>query len=229
MNIWKYQISRIHPNGSNERVWQINTGFSKNHYSERLVEQPFIFRQIRNPPAKVLDIGCWESIISIQLAMLGYQVTGIDIQNYGYTHPNFDFIHDDFNKHDFGAEKFDIITNISAIEHFGLLTYTNANRDDNADKKAIAKIKQLLKPKGQFLFTAPFGVHGEVENFERIYDMNDIMSMFQGFKILQMKTYLVANYRYIQEIPIREAEKIEHNEKKHSYAVVCINSEKTER
>ena len=226
MKIWKYQISRIHPNGNNERIWQINTGFSKNHYSERLVEQPFIFRQIRNPPAKVLDIGCWESIISIQLAMLGYQVTGIDIQNYGYTHPNFDFIHDDFNKHDFGAEKFDIITNISAIEHFGLLFYGNMNRDDNADKKAMAKIRQLLKPKGQLLFTAPFGVHGEVENFERIYDTNDINTMFQGFKILEMKAYSLTNAHYLEEIAIKEAEKIKHDEGRQTYAIICINAER---
>ncbi len=226
MNIWKYQISRIHPNGSNERVWQINTGFSKNHYSERLVEQPFIFRQIRNPPAKVLDIGCWESIVPIQLAMLSYQVTGIDIQNYGYTHPNFDFIHDDFNKHDFGTEKFDIITNISAIEHFGLLFYGNMNRDDNADKKAMAKIRQLLKPKGQLLFTAPFGVHGEVKNFERIYDTNDIKAMLQGFKILEMKAYSLANAHYLKEIAIKEAEKIKHNEEEQTYAIICINAER---
>ena len=227
MKIWKYQISRIHPNESDERAWQINTGFSKNHYSERLVEQPFIFRQIRNPPAKVLDIGCWESIVPIQLAMLSYQVTGIDIQNYGYTHPNFDFIHDDFNKHDFGTEKFDIITNISAIEHFGLLFYGNMNRDDNADKKAMAKIRQLLKPKGQLLFTAPFGVHGEVENFERIYDTNDIKAMLQGFKILEMKAYSLGNAHYLEEIPIKEAEKIKHDEEEQTYAIICINSEKT--
>ena len=226
MKIWKYQISRIHQNESDERAWQINTGFSKNHYSERLIEQPFIFKQIRNPPAKVLDVGSWESIVPIQLAMLGYQVTGIDIQNYGYAHPNFDFIQDDFNKHDFGTEKFDIITNISAIEHFGLLFYGNMNRDDNADKKAIAKIKQLLKPKGQFLFTAPFGVHGEVENFERIYDTNDINTMFQGFKILEMKAYLLTNAHYLEEIAIKEAEKIKHNEEEQTYAIICLNAER---
>jgi SAM-dependent methyltransferase len=158
--------------------------------------------------------------------MLGYQVTGIDIQNYGYAHPNFDFIHDDFNKHDFGTEKFDIITNISAIEHFGLLFYGNMNRDDNADKKAIAKIKQLLKPKGQFLFTAPFGVHGEVENFERIYDTNDINTMFQGFKILEMKAYLLTNAHYLEEIAIKEAEKIKHNEEEQTYAIICLNAER---
>ena len=226
MKIWKYQISKINPSENNERAWQINSGFSKNHYSERLVEQPFIFKQIRNPPAKVLDIGCWESIVPIQLAMLGYHVTGIDIQNYGYTHPNFDFIPDDFNKHDFGTEKFDIITDISAIEHFGLLFYGNKNRDDNADKKAMAKINQLLKPKGQLLFTAPFGVHGEVKNFERIYDMNDIKAMLQGFKILEMKAYLLAYAHYLKEIAIKKAEKIEHDEEEQTYAIICINAER---
>jgi 2-polyprenyl-3-methyl-5-hydroxy-6-metoxy-1,4-benzoquinol methylase len=70
--------------------YQINLGFGRNFfgyfYNERLIEWPFIFRHIDKPPKKVLDIGCWESILSIQLAMLGYKVTGIDIQNYGYKH-----------------------------------------------------------------------------------------------------------------------------------------------
>ena len=229
MKIWKYEINRANPNESNEKPYQINTGFSANHYSERLIEQPYIFRYIRYsiPPASVLDIGCWESIISIQLAALGYDVTGIDIQDYGYQHPNFNFIHDDFNKHDFGNKKYDIIIDISAIEHFGLLAYTNTERDDDADKKAIEKVKHLLKPKGQFLFTAPFGVHGEVKNFERIYDLKDINSMFKGFSKIAMRTYAVINYKIVQEIPIKEAEKMNHDETNHTYAVICIDAEKT--
>ena len=94
-------------------------------------------------------------------------------------------------------------------------------------KKAIEKVKHLLKPKGQFLFTAPFGVHGEVKNFERVYDLKDINSMFKGFKITSMHTYAVINYKIVQEIPIKEAEKMNHDEANHTYAVICIDAEKT--
>ena len=187
---------------------------------------PFIFKHIRSAPhAKVLDIGSWNSIVPIQLAMLGYYVTGIDIQEYGYTNPNFTFIQADFNRYNFKGKEFDIVTNISAIEHFGLLCYETKERDSDADKKALSKIRELLKSKGQLLFTAPFGLHGEVENFERIYDMKDIRTLLKGFKIFSIETYLV-NRHHVGKIRVEDAEKIQHNEKEHNYAVICIDAEK---
>ena len=67
----------------------------------------------------------------------------------GYNGYLFNDINEDFNKHDFGNKKYDIIIDISAIEHFGLLAYTNTERDDDADKKAIALISMIMS---YFLF-----------------------------------------------------------------------------
>jgi hypothetical protein len=49
----------------------IHHAFGRMFYRERMVELPFVFRHIRNPPARVLDIGCVESSLPIQLAMIG--------------------------------------------------------------------------------------------------------------------------------------------------------------
>jgi hypothetical protein len=51
--------------------------------------------------------------------------------------------------------------------------------------------------------------------------------MFQGFKILEMKAYSLTNAHYLEEIAIKEAEKIKHDEEEQTYAIICINSEKT--
>ncbi len=206
------------------KKYQINYGFNKKFYAERLVEQPFLFRHIDEPPKSVLDIGCWESIISPQLAMLGYDVIGVDIQDYGYKHRNFRFIKGDFNQIAFD-KKFDVIIDISAIEHFGLPVYTNTTVDLDADKKAIAKVKELLKPRGQFIFTAPYGISGIYNNFERIYDEMDILRFFEGFKINTIKYYLITPTE-IKEISKEEAN-IPHQKEK--YAIVCISARLEEK
>ena len=211
-------------NIEDEKQYQINYGFGKGYYTERLVEIPFLFRNIISPPAKVLDVGCWESINSISLAMLGYDVTGIDMMPYGYKHKNFTFIHDDFLKHDFGNEQFDVVVNISAIEHFGLLSYATKERNDNAHIEAMGKIKKLLKPHGQLIFTAPYGVHGEVLNFERIFDDNDLNMLLSGFSIKEEKTFLVDRKEGVVEVPKHKAVKIQHDEENGFYSIICINA-----
>ena len=81
---------------SRQAGWNINSGirhaFGKMYYEERMVELPFVFKYIRRPPASVLDIGCVESSLPVQLAMMNYDVTGIDIRDYCYRHTNLQFI-----------------------------------------------------------------------------------------------------------------------------------------
>lgn len=206
--------------GIADMQYQINPDFTKDFYSERLVEHPFLWKHILPAPAKVLDIGCWESIFGIQLAMLGYEVQGIDIQKYGYRHPHFNFIYDSFLKHTF-EEQFDIVINLSAIEHFGLSTYTNTEPNANADRLAVEKVQRILKPNGQFLFTAPFGRHAVYKGFERIYDSADIMNLLQDFEI-KTKQFFLIEKRNVQQISQKEADSIPHEEDR--YAVILVDA-----
>ncbi|MCL5094512.1 MAG: class I SAM-dependent methyltransferase [Candidatus Marsarchaeota archaeon] len=209
--------------------FKINTGlevkFSAYKYSERLIEVPFLFKNIKSIPANVLDIGCCEGIYPIQLAMLGYIVTGIDTRYYPFNHKNFKFIKSDFIKtNEFKKQSFDIIINISSLEHFGLLVYGNNEKDPDADYKAMQKIKELLKPEGQLIFTAPFGKQGRILEFERIYNTSEINYLFNGFKIINKKYYEVYKNKTILEIPQEEAEAIEHDEKLGLSCTVCISA-----
>ena len=116
----------------------VDHGLSTTDYNERLVEIPFVFKHIKPAPCTVLDIGCVESVVQIQLSMMGYHVVGIDIREHEYSHHNFEFIKGDFLRHKFTG-KFDVAIDISAIEHFGLDTYGYGQEDGHADKQAVDK------------------------------------------------------------------------------------------
>lgn len=210
------------------RGYTINTGFdhllSKIHYNPRLIQLPFLFRYIRDSPASVVDIGCSESMAPVQLSMMGYDVTGIDIRDYKYTHEHFTFIKDDFVEHGF-SKKFDIAVNISAIEHFGLQTYGTIKADPAADLKAMRKIHAMLKPGGQLIFTSPYGLHEIVGTFERVYDEEDLKKLFRGFRILNKEYYKVVKYRQIERINQEQASRMKHMND--TYAVVLVNAQKT--
>ncbi|MCL4380689.1 MAG: class I SAM-dependent methyltransferase [Candidatus Marsarchaeota archaeon] len=211
--------------------FNVNSGlkvsFSSYKYSERMIEVPFLFMNILPAPAKVLDIGCCEGIYPIQLAMMGYNVTGIDTRQYGFQHENFRFIKTDFLKlNEFKKESFDVILNISSVEHFGLKAYGNRNRDPDADSAAMQKIKELLKPGGQLIFTAPFGKKGRLLEFERIYDTHEINYLLRGFKIIKEAYYKVYQNKQIHEISREQAEKIEHAVNSPVSGTVCISAKK---
>ena len=211
--------------------FNVNSGlkvsFSSYKYSERMIEIPFLFMNIMPPPAKVLDIGCCEAIYPIQLAMMGYDVIGVDTRQYGFQHENFRFIKSDFLKlNEFKKESFDVILNISSIEHFGLKAYGNRDRDPDADSAAMQKIKDLLKPGGQLIFTAPFGQKGRLLEFERIYDTHEINYLLRGFKIVNDVYYEVYQNKRIQEISKSQAEKIKHAINSPISGTVCINAKK---
>lgn len=54
--------------------------------SERIIEVPLVFYLMHRNVKRILDIGCVENILSIQLASLGYKVTDIDMRNYRFRH-----------------------------------------------------------------------------------------------------------------------------------------------
>ena len=155
--------------------------------------------------------------------MMGYEIVGIDIRDFGYKHPNFTFLKDDFITHKF-AEKFDVIIDISAIEHFGLNYYGSLKPNKNADTEAIRKVFSLLKTGGQFIFTAPCGRHEIIGTFERIYDRNDLKSLLDKFKLLNIEFYKVTNHSKIDMISESEAMAMRYNND--CYSVVLINAKK---
>src|SRR5260370_5607254 len=57
--------------------------------TERAVEVPFAFQHLALPEgARILDFGCCESKLAIELASLGYKVMGVDGHDYELRHPH---------------------------------------------------------------------------------------------------------------------------------------------
>lgn len=158
--------------------------------NERIVEYPVVLRWMRTQ-GRVLDIGCVSSRLPIHLASLGYEVHGLDVQDYPFHHPNFTF-----HKADLFAWspplRFDIITAVSVIEHLGLGQYGTCDVGDG-DRTAVEILRQWLSPGGQLLVSVPFGTL-MVTGKHRIYDAAQLAALFRDFTWLQQ-----AYFRRVKE------------------------------
>lgn len=107
----------------------------------------------------------------------------------------------------FCAEAFDIVTSVSAIEHFGLYNDGRSHDVLDADILAVEEIRRVLKPEGLFIFTVPFAKKGfYIERRvppaapERWYDCKHIKMLLPKFNIknITFGRYLLKqkNYEY---------------------------------
>ena len=64
------------------------------HVNERIIEVPFVLQRLPKS-GRILDVGCSNSALSLQLACMGYQVTAIDVRHYPFSHPNLKFYQED--------------------------------------------------------------------------------------------------------------------------------------
>jgi len=157
--------------------------------NERIVEIPFLYRTLALPlDSKVLEFGCNRSKVGIELASLGYRVTGVDLLPYKYTHRNFEFRRGNFLGLTCTPESFDAITAISAVEHSGLGFYGDAG-DPDGDTKVMDRFFEILRPGGLLVLTVPFGL-AALNNFTRIYDGQSLATLLRRFTIEQEEYYL---------------------------------------
>lgn len=168
------------------------------HPTERLVEFPFIHENIRfGEGGRILDVGSGVSMLPFELATKGWKVWAIDLKS-GYFktlhHVNFTFVQGDIRRTNFHNGFFDIVTAVSPIEHMGL---GSSEVDLNGDKKALKEIARILKPKGMFLMTVPFGKKGlyfyPSKNYPswRVYDYPSLNELLSPLTIETMKFALL--------------------------------------
>lgn len=159
----------------------LNMFLHKQVHRPRIVEWPFVFRRLQMPPgSKILDFGCNESMLSIELASIGFNVVGVDLKDYQLKHPNFRFIKGDI-RGQFKAESFDAIIIISTIEHAGLGGYQE-EPFNNGDKLVIREIHRILKKSGQLLLSVPFGKRWQ-GGWYRVYNSESLYSLLSDFQI----------------------------------------------
>jgi len=150
--------------------------------NERIAELPFTFGEVAKvpAPARILDVGCSESPVTLGLATLGYRVVAVDPRGYAFPHPNLTVapveaqdLQDD--------EPFDLVVMLSTIEHVGLGHYVDAD-DDVGDFRVMGRVRELSRPGTRLVLTTPFGVAAQDE-VQRIYDAERLSKLLEGWDL----------------------------------------------
>lgn len=158
--------------------------FYKKFVSERIVEDPFVLNSINLPRgSKILDFGCYSSIVPFQLASLGYKVFGVDYYYYPYKHPNFKFLQGDFLDISFKASFFECVYAISSIEHVGI-GYYPLERKNTSDQDIVDKFYRILKPGGTLIVTVPVGKNRTFKTV-KVYDKPSLIGLFKRFNLVK--------------------------------------------
>jgi hypothetical protein len=145
--------------------------------SEQIVEGPLVLQHLRAEDRNVLDFGGYESVLPLQLASLGYQVTVLDQRRYPFVHPNLTVRAADLYQPDVRFDRlFDVIVSVSTIEHLGLGRYGDVTQADG-DRAGVERLWSFLRSGGRLLASVPAG-RPIVQRGYRVYDEAGIRSVF---------------------------------------------------
>jgi 2-polyprenyl-3-methyl-5-hydroxy-6-metoxy-1,4-benzoquinol methylase len=159
-------------------------GVRLTNVNERIVEIPHVYRALARVPlgGTIADVGAAESLVALSLAMLGYEVTAVDLRPYPFEHPHLRSVTTPIEEWDQGDETFDAVVCLSTIEHIGLGAYGEDPKDERADITAMKRMHRLVKPGGLLVLTTRFGTAGEDE-FQRTYDRPALEELLEGWQV----------------------------------------------
>lgn len=189
---------------------------------DRMIEYSYaLSRVLQNikQNSKVLDVGCVAriNVIPQTLCELGYSVTGIDVRNFLYKHPNFNFIQGNITT--LKDMKFDIVTLVSTLEHIGIKgRYGISDNDDHADYETIYSLWDNLSYEGTLILTVPFAEVGKQFGINRIYDDKRVDRLFKGMFRITEKVY----YERYDDILITSKNCTSHT------SLLCLTAKKIE-
>ena len=148
--------------------------------SERIVEYPWILKNIRKGKLlRTLDVGCSGSFLSHELIARGYDVYGIDFNEYLEKHPNLKFHRLDIVDTSFPKNFFDQVVMVSTLEHIGIGTYGDPKYEDG-DNMTMNELSRILKKDGLMLITVPFSNRHTSGEWYRVYDMPSLKKLVEA-------------------------------------------------
>jgi|SRR3990172_70515 len=149
--------------------------------SERIIETPLVYKNLRDQDKAILDFGGFESVLPLELSALGYNVSVLDQRLYPFSHPNLNVLCGDlFTESRKIVDKFDVIVSISVIEHLGLGSYGDQVVQD-ADKKGVEILWGLLKKGGRLMASVPAG-RPVIQRGYRVYNEKKIKETFPNIQ-----------------------------------------------
>lgn len=156
--------------------------------NERIAEVPFVYAALAELPvgSRIIDVGSTESPVALSLASLGHRVTALDPRPYPLEHANLEVHIGPLETYQ-TDDTFDAAVLLSSIEHFGLGAY-NLPEDAEADIKALARLRELLKPGGTLVLTTPYG-DAPTTKLQRTYSPDQLDALLAGWEVRE-RSYL---------------------------------------
>ena len=142
-------------------------------------------------PGRALDVGMGQGRNALALARLGWDVTGFDVSAVGLAKARaaaaaqgvtIHAVHAADEEFDFGLDRWDLIALLYAIE-----------------KRSVLRVKAALRPGGLVVVEA---AHREASGAEWEFESNELLRIFEGFKILKYEE-LMGAYDWAPGKPLR--------------------------
>lgn len=167
-----------------ERKLRSYLGFRR---SEKYFAYSWIFENLQLNSGRILDVGCGDSLLPLELIMRGYDVYAIDLsaKPWGAATParysKLHFIEADIRYAPFTDSAFDCILAVSTLEHI-------------AQESVASELNRILRDDGFLLVTMPLDINDVLKKRDAALKMRDFLTRY--FNVLNEEYYnLVSGYR----------------------------------
>ncbi|RMG92574.1 MAG: methyltransferase domain-containing protein [Zetaproteobacteria bacterium] len=169
---------------------ELPTGYGA-HMDERVVEYPWVYRQLPEEPGRMLDAGSalnYEFLLQRDpVARAKLTICTLAPEKRCYYYRAISYVFDDLRHTMFRDQCFDTIVSISTIEHVGLdntrlYTHDASKAETRPDdyRSVVREFRRLLKPGGVCLITVPFG-RARVRGWFQVFDQTMVQDVLDHF------------------------------------------------
>lgn len=178
----------------------------RDKYTKYDPETALFLDQFDEEVGKLLEVGSHDAPIASMLSESGFRVFGVDLrecdQNKNYTHIVGDFCNLPNEFWMVHRNSFDVVVSVSALEHFGLVTYNEGALCRMYDVMAVRYMWDALREGGVLYVTVPYGGrYVEQPTHWRTYDWSSLVDrIIQDFSVELFVVAAVEEFKSISKI-----------------------------
>jgi 2-polyprenyl-3-methyl-5-hydroxy-6-metoxy-1,4-benzoquinol methylase len=179
-----HQAVDVSFDGSGRAFWRQTSG--------RIIENAWVLKELSgfSENARILNVDCAESTLALELASIGFLVTGIDNKPYPLRHPNLTFMQGELLKSPLPSLTFDAAIFLSAFSAIQNSVYENT---DVRLEMVMNSLWRMLKPSGIGLVTLPFGKPST--SLAPIFNIDNARAIFSKLTIRKIEFGIRENER----------------------------------